>query len=120
MKTSSAKSKGRFLQKLVVGKILKYFPSLSSRDVVSTSMGVNGSDVKLSDKAVREFPFSIECKNLASIAIYKHYKQAEAHALQEFKDTGFIALPLLVVKQNRSEPLVVLSMNDFFEHFYGG
>lgn len=65
--------------------------------------------MQLSEEAFRKFPFAIECKNLASIAIYKHYQQAEAHA----DDYG--GFPLLVIKQNRSKPLVVLDLDHFLQ-----
>lgn len=109
MKAQSCKSKGRALQKLVVQKIREYFPRLTDKDVRSTSMGAGGVDVQLSSAAFRKFPFAIECKNLAKIAIYKLYEQAVAHS----KDHG--GIPLLVVKQNRAEPLVVLSLDDFMK-----
>ena len=113
MKPSSAKAKGRQLQQYVAGKILAYFPSLTSRDVTSTSMGANGSDVKLSEVTFKEFPFAIECKNLASIAVYKYFEQAQEHAKKEG------GMPMLVIKQNKSQPLVILSLQDFMEHYYG-
>lgn len=94
------------MQKLVVQKILETFPNLSPRDVKSTSMGASGVDVLLSDVAVKHLPYSIECKSYASFAVYKHYEQAAAN-----KAEGTDAL--LVIKQNRSQPLVVLSLDDF-------
>jgi hypothetical protein len=74
-------------------------------------MGAGGVDVLLSTAALKLFPHSIECKNLARIAIYTHYKQAVANTLAGTKT-------LLIMKQNRSEPLVVMSLKDFME-IYG-
>lgn len=71
-------------------------------------MGAQGVDVQLSAQALKEFPFSIECKNLAKVAIYKHYEQATANAIKDTK-------PLLIIKQNRSQPLAVLSLEDFLD-----
>lgn len=71
-------------------------------------MGATGTDVLLSDLAARHFPYSIECKNHARMAIYALYEQAVANLAEGTK-------PLLVVKQNRSDPLVVLSLADFME-----
>ena len=109
MKSQSAKAKGRGLQKLVVSKLLEKFPRLTGKDVRSTSMGAGGVDVQLSSAAFRKFPFAVECKSLAKIAVYKLYRQACEHA-EEHGGT-----PLLVMKQNRSEPLVVLSLENFLK-----
>lgn len=114
MKPSSAKSKGRRLSQVVATKILEEFPELTEKDVRVTPSGVNGSDVQLSQAAFEKFGFSIECKNLASITVYKHYEQAMQHADKE-KST-----PIVVMKQNHkakrfSEPLVLISLEDFFK-----
>jgi hypothetical protein len=69
-------------------------------------MGVTGRDVQLSEAALQAFPYAVECKNRASIAVYKDYEQACENA---GSDT-----PILVIKQNQSKPLVVLDMEDFF------
>lgn len=69
-------------------------------------MGATGVDVLLSTRALELFPFSVECKNLARIAVYALYQQAVDN---QIKGT----MPLLVIKQNRSDPLVVLSLKDF-------
>lgn len=104
MKTQSAKAKGRKLQQLVRDFIRETF-ELSENDVVSTSMGAQGIDVQLSDKARELFPFAVECKSYARIAVYQWWKQA--------KDNAKELSPLLVIKQNRSEPLVIISMQTF-------
>lgn len=109
MKSQSAKAKGRALQKLVRDKILIMFPHLYGNDVVSTSMGCKGVDVKLSPAALEVFPFAIECKNKENISLWKDWKQCEANAIEE-------ALPpLLVVKRNRQSPLVVLELDLFLK-----
>lgn len=106
MKTQSAKAKGRRLQQAVRDGILKRFPTLEPDDVRSTSMGAGGEDVQLSPAARKVFPYQVECKNLASIAIYKHYEQASGHNNHE---------PLLVVKQNRSKPLAIVDLDHFLD-----
>ena len=106
MKTSSAKQKGRLLQQLVRDKILEKFPSLTERDVKSTSMGAQGEDVQLSEAGLKFFPFSVECKNLAKVAVYKFYEQATTHSTAE---------PLVVIKQNRSKPLAVVDLDHFID-----
>lgn len=105
MKTQSAKAKGRGLQQRVCKVILEKFSDLEKDDVVSTSMGAGGEDVKLSPAARRRFPFSVECKKNARFAVYSLYAQAVSNA-REFT-------PLLVIEQNRSKPLVILSLEDF-------
>ena len=105
MKARSAKNKGALLQKIVAEKIIKLF-SLSPNDVKSAIMGESGMDIKLADNAREKFPFAVECKNLQRVAIYKYFKQA--------KDNAEELTPLLILKQNRSQPLAVLSLEDFF------
>jgi hypothetical protein len=100
----SAKAKGRRLQQAVRDAILDAFSGLESDDVRSTSMGAGGEDVLLSPAARKLFPYTIECKNLAKIAVYNYYVQATGHNDYE---------PLVVIKQNRSKPLAVVD----FEHF---
>ena len=107
MKTSSAKAKGRNLQKWVRDKILNVFPMLGKDDVNSRSMGASGTDIMLSVEGKRVCPYAIECKNLKAISIYKHYEQATSNA-------GTLE-PLLVVKQNNSKPLVIVDAEHFWE-----
>ena len=105
VKTSSAKAKGRALQNLVRDKLLSLFPELEPDDAKSCSMGNNGEDVQLSPAARRLAPISIECKNRAAMAVYKDFKQAVSNAK---------ALnPVLVIKQNRDTPLVVINLEYF-------
>lgn len=102
MLTSSAKAKGRNLQKHVVARILHYFPSLQPDDARSTSMGNGGEDVQLSPAARKLLPISVECKNRASFAIYKDFEQAKSNAGKN--------APVLVIKQNRGVPLAVVDL----------
>jgi hypothetical protein len=107
MKPSSAKSKGRNLQKWVRDLILSKF-NLEPDDVRSVSMGVSGEDLLLSPAARRVLPISVECKSRASISVYGYYEQAVTNA----KGKGE---PVCVIKQNRSSPLVVVDAEYFFE-----
>jgi hypothetical protein len=104
MQTRSAKAKGRKLALWVVNKIRSLF-DLPEEDVVATNSGVPGIDVQLSNKAREFFPYSVECKNYARIAIYQWWDQAVANQGE--------LTPLLVVKANRREPLVILSWDTF-------
>ena len=107
MKTSSAKNKGRKLQATVRDKVLQCFPQLEPDDAKSTPMGSPGEDVQLSPAARKLFPYSVECKSRATMSIYEWYQQAQVNSPKGME-------PLLVVKQDRSKELVVMSMEHFF------
>lgn len=111
MKPSSAKQKGRLLQQWVAKKMLEYAPTLEPDDIVSTSMGAPGADVKLSPAARKIYPFQIECKSYASILVYDFYKQACSHGTHE---------PVVVIKQNTCKPLVIVDADWFFKEFSNG
>ena len=86
--------------------MLQSFPQLEPDDVRSTSMGAGGCDVQLSPAAKRLFPYDVECKSLASIAVYNFYKQAQNHGGLE---------PLVVIKQNNSAPLAIVDLEHFMD-----
>jgi hypothetical protein len=67
-------------------------------------MGVSGADVKLSPLAQDLIPFQFECKNLAKIAVYNYYEQCRTHGIHE---------PVVIMKQNKSKPLVVIDAEVF-------
>lgn len=105
IRPQSAKAKGRKLQQAVRDSILNSFPTLEADDVRSTSMGAGGEDVQLSPAARKLFPYSVECKNLAKIAVFNYYEQSRTNA-------GNYE-PLVVIKQNRSKPLAVVDLDHF-------
>ncbi len=105
MKTRSAKNKGKALQNLVRDHILATFPLLPW-DVISTPCGVQGVDIQLSTDARRHFDFNIECKNVEKLNLWAAWEQASGRE-------G--SCPMLVVKRNRQDPLVILDLNDFFK-----
>ena len=107
IKPSSAKAKGRRHQQWVRDKILELFPKLEPDDVRSTSMGAGGEDVQLSPAARKLFPYSVECKALKSISVYKFMEQAQANC----PDT---AEPIAIVKADRQRPLAVMDAEHFF------
>lgn len=76
--------------------------------MTSRSTGANGTDILLSPLARKSFPFGVECKNIAAFAGYRFLEQAEAN-------TGKGSKPLVVIKANRKEPVVVLKLSDFME-----
>lgn len=108
MKTQSAKAKGRRLQQLVRDAILESFAHLTGNDVRSTSMGSSGIDVLLSEAGLLSFPFAVECKSHSRMAIYSLFQQSVDNCPPDL-------YPLLVVRQNRSDPLAVVRLEDFME-----
>lgn len=110
MKPRSCKNKGKKLQNLVRDLILKHFPSLTSRDVKSTTMGEAGVDIQLSEFGWAAFPYDVECKNLAKVAVYKYYEQVTSRP--------GAGEPLVIVKQNNSNPLAIISLDHFMELVY--
>lgn len=101
MKPASAKAKGRSFQQEVRDAILDRFKQLEPGDVVSTSMGSGGEDVKLSPAARKLLPIQTECKRVKSAkGIYKWYGQAKAHGPHE---------PVVFMRADREPALVILS-----------
>lgn len=88
--------------------LLANAPELEPDDVKSTSMGAGGEDVQLSPAARKVYPFNIECKSRAKMAVYQDYQQAMTHGKHE---------PVVVVKQNMCKPLVVVDAEYFFKEF---
>jgi len=107
VKPQSAKAKGRNLQKWVRDLLLESFSQLEPDDVRSTSMGCGGEDVQLSPAARKLFPFSVECKSVEKLNVWAAYEQASANSGEHE--------PLLIMKKNRKQPLVVLDAKTFVE-----
>jgi hypothetical protein len=105
---AARKAKGRNLQKWLREELLYRFPELEPDDIRSTSMGVSGEDLQLSPRARRSIPYSFECKARNKLAIYQFFQQATTN-------TPKGATTVLLVKQDRSTPLVVLKASDFLE-----
>jgi len=108
MKPQSAKAKGRAYQQLVRDRIREVLEpyGVVDGDVESRGMGQNGSDIILSPLAKRLLPVEIECKSLAKAAIYGPYEQAKTHGGLE---------PVVAIKANRKEPLVVISLDYYIK-----
>lgn len=108
MKTSSAKNKGRTLQKWVVEKLIETF-NIHPEDIKSCSMGAGGEDVIMARVARESFPFSIECKNVEKLNVWEAYEQAKNNC------NGYE--PIVVMKKNLKKPLVVIDAEFFIQHF---
>lgn len=106
MKTSSAKAKGRKLQQWFANVLVETL-GLDSEDLESRPMGSQGEDIILGRQSRDVFPFSIECKNQEAVNVWKAYEQASENC------KGYE--PLVVIKRNRTKPLVVMDAQKFVE-----
>ena len=106
MKTQSAKAKGRKLQQWVRDFLVESL-DIHPEDIESRSMGAGGEDLIMSRAARKSFPYSVECKNQEKINVWSAYDQASENSL------GYT--PLVVIKRNRSKPLVVIDAETFIE-----
>jgi len=86
--------------------ILGIFTELKPDDVRSTAMGQNGEDVQFSPAARELLPFQIECKNKKEVAVINWLKQAGTHGNYT---------PIVIAKQNHSDPVVVIDAKTFFQ-----
>ena len=106
MKTSSAKAKGRRLQqnfmKLLIEKL-----DIDPEDIESRSMGAGGEDLIMSKAARNKFPYSVECKNQERLNIWTAWDQA--------RNNSGIYDPIVVIKKNGVQPLVVLDAENFLD-----
>ena len=104
MKTSSAKAKGRNLQKKVRELLIEYL-KIDPEDIESRSMGAGGEDLIMAKAARNLFPYSIECKNQEKVNVWESYSQA----VENSKDYE----PVVVIKRNNHKPLVVVDAEYF-------
>lgn len=108
MNTSARKAKGRRLAQKAKDMMLEYKPDLHADDIVVTSSGDTGEDLKLSPKARECFPFAIECKNQESLNFWKSFEQAKAHVKED-------RIALLIASRNRSDVLAILKFEDLLK-----
>lgn len=114
MKTSSAKAKGRRLAAEVKELLIDHAPNVVlPPDIVVTSSGETGEDLKLSTVAKTVYPFVIECKNQEKLNIWASLDQAKSHQA----DTS--ETPVLFFRRNRSEIYVALRAADFLRLYRG-
>lgn len=109
IKVASRKQKGRKLQQVVANKIsnLLHIPVRKDGDIESRPMAQSGSDVILRGKALKLFPYAVECKWQENWSIPSWVKQAKANIKA---GTTW----LLFIKKNHTEPLVILEADEFF------
>lgn len=104
MKTQSAKNKGRRLQQWFKELLINSL-NIDSDDLESRSMGAGGEDIMMAKAARHLFPYSIECKNQEKVNIWAAYEQADSNS-GKFQ-------PIVVIKKNRKNPLVVIDAEHF-------
>ena len=109
MKTSSAKAKGRNLQKRVRELLIEKL-DIHPEDIESRSMGASGEDLIMARAAREKFPYSIECKNQEKVNVWSAYEQAN--------DNSGKYEPIAVIKKNNSKPLVVIDLEAFIKLHY--
>jgi hypothetical protein len=111
IKVSSAKAKGRNLQKWTCEKVAKVldlpYGYEDDRLIQPRLMGQSGTDVVLRGEAREHFPFDIECKATEKINLYADIEQAKKNTLND-------RIWLLVHKKSRQDPIVVMDANFFF------
>lgn len=104
MKTSSAKAKGRKLQQWFANLLVEKL-GVDAEDLESRPMGSQGEDIIMGKQTREIFPYSIECKNQEAVNVWKAYEQATENC------KGYE--PLVVIKRNRTKPLVLVDAEYF-------
>jgi len=79
--------------------------NLHEEDLESRPMGSQGEDIIMGRESREAFPYSIECKNQEAVNVWKAYEQCETNC------KGYE--PLVVIKRNRSKPLVLVDAEHF-------
>jgi hypothetical protein len=108
MRTSSAKQKGRRHQQDTCSKLLSISTGLEPDDIRSASMGAYGEDILFSPAARKQFPFSVECKNVEKLSIWAAIEQARDNTKE-----GLTAA--VVFTKNREVPQIALPFDKFLE-----
>lgn len=109
MKTSSCKQKGRRLCQQVKELMLDGVSHLQPDDIVVTSSGDTGEDLKLSPAARIVYPIAIECKNQEKLNIWAALEQAESHSEKY--------TPALFFSRNRSNIYATMNAKDLITLF---
>jgi hypothetical protein len=116
MKTSSKKAKGQELQKWIAEQIsnLLNVPFGKDEEIASRPSGQSGTDVILSPRIRKLFPFSIEAKNHYRWNIHKDIKQAIENC---YEDTDWLLFYKRKSrkKEERIGEVVVMDARSFFK-----
>ena len=111
MKPQSAKAKGRKLQQWVRNQLIEQL-DVHPEDIESRSMGAGGEDLIMARDARKKFPYSIECKKQEKLIVWDAYEQASSNSGNHE--------PIVFIKKNGKEPLVVLSATHFIRSTRNG
>ena len=111
IQVSSAKAKGRELQKWVCSRISKLTGVDTGKDcpIESRPMGQSGCDVRMEQSILKLFPFSVECKAQETWSVSAWVEQAKKNLI---RNTSW----LLFIRKSRMNPhaLVILDADTFF------
>lgn len=110
MKPASCKAKGRALCALYKKKVLEYFPQFEDADLIVTSSGAPGEDIKHSPAVNKVLPLLIEAKNRENLNIWQAYDQAQAHGKKRPE-----LICAVVFKKNHRDPMIAMDLEDFFD-----
>jgi len=107
---SSAKSKGRELQKWTAEKISDITGIKCGKDELISSRGggQSGTDIVLIGKAQKLFPYAVECKRTEKLDLYGSIRQAEAN---QKEGTDW----LLVSRRSQEKAIVTMDAEAFFK-----
>lgn len=113
IKSSSAKDKGRRLQKLIAEKIGQLLGVTVGKDepVAPREMSQTGTDVRIVGEYRKKFPFAVECKWQEKWDIPGWIRQAEANVDTEKDYLTWI----LFMKRNRSKVYAVVEADVLFK-----
>ena len=113
---SSAKAKGRQLQKWAAEKISDTIDIPwgyeDDKDIQPRLMGQSGTDVVLRGQALEWFPFSVECKSCEAWSVPAFIRQARKNVLP---GTDWL---LIIKRKEFQKPVVLIDAEKFFE-LYG-
>ena len=84
---------------------------IDPEDIESRSMGAGGEDLIMSKAARNKFPYSVECKNQEKLNIWSAWEQANGNK--------GIYEPLVVIKKNGVNPLIVVDAESFLDMIKG-
>ena len=118
IKVSSAKAKGREFQQWVcrqISAITGYEFGKAGKDypIESRPMGQRGVDVRMEERVLNKFPFSVECKRQENWSVPAWIEQARKNQLP---NTDW----LLFMRRSRTPAVVVMDALAFFRLVGGG
>lgn len=113
LKTRSAKAKGKKLEKWIASKLLSIYPELTEEDIRTPVGAQSGPDIILSKKAKELCPYSFEAKNREVFkSLYSFVNQARVN--------GPDLEPVVIIKMNRENPMVLIDAEWFFKKVRNG